>query len=177
MHIQFIITCNDLKSVIRNNIVHSTTSMNIRYTITPLVAAAVLAVCSAEGISAQGRRTVTFQTSGHGRASSEVEAYLPDAVDEQPQFPGGEIAMLHFINSERRYPVEAYQKQIQGRVLCGFIIGTDGAIDKIEVIRGVDEHLNKEAVRIIQNMPRWKAGKIGSSKVPVYFILPIPFRI
>lgn len=126
---------------------------------------------------AQTRRIITFHTIQYGTQTIDIEAYLNEAVDEQPHFPGGDGAMLKFINRERNYPSEAYHAGIQGRVLCSFIVGTDGTISNIEVLRGVEDSLNKEAVRIISRMPKWVAGKIGDTNVPVYCILPIPFRL
>lgn len=114
---------------------------------------------------------------GYGHRSPAVEAYLAESVDTPPQFPGGELALMRYINSERRYPADAYNAGLQGRVLCAFIVGTDGSISNVEVLRGVDESLNREAVRVIQKMPRWRAGLIGRTAVPVYCILPVPFRL
>lgn len=150
--------------------------MKIDTILLSLFLVALSTACLPQEASAQSRKT-SYQSTGQHRAATETEAYLCEAVDEQPSFPGGEIALLRYINSERRYPAEAYRRQVQGRVLCGFIIGADGAISRIDVIRGVDESLNREAVRVIQNMPKWHAGKIGTQKVPVYYILPIPFRL
>lgn len=116
----------------------------------------------------QSRMTVSIQ---------ETSAYLPESVDEQPRFPGGEGAMIQFINNERRYPRSAYENAIEGRVLCSFIVESDGKITNVEVVRGVDESLDREAMRVIQNMPRWEPGNIGGNKVAVYCLLPIPFRL
>lgn len=105
-----------------------------------------------------------------------MDVYEYDFVDVQPQFPGGNSEMIRFINNERRYPAEAYHNGIEGRVLCSFIVNTDGSISHIAVLRGVEESLNREAVRIISEMPHWKAGKLGDENVPVYCIFPIAFR-
>ncbi len=85
--------------------------------------------------------------------------------------------MIQFINNERRYPRSAYENAIEGRVLCSFIVEPDGKITNVEVVRGVDESLDREAMRVIQNMPRWEPGNIGGDKVAVYCLLPIPFRL
>ena len=126
---------------------------------------------------AQFRRVVTYQTVTSGNRVVDLEAFTYDSVDDQPHFPGGDGAMMKFINRERRYPHDAYQAGVEGRVLCSFIVHPDGSISNTEVLRGVAESLNNEAVRIIDRMPRWVAGKIGETKVPVYCILAIPFRI
>ncbi len=109
-------------------------------------------------------------------SASYVKAYVTDAVDEPPQFPGGDNELMNFINRERRYPRDAYDEGISGRVQCSFIIAPDGSVNEISVFRGVCPSLDREAMRIISNMPRWKPGMIDGEKVPVYYMLTIPFR-
>lgn len=106
-----------------------------------------------------------------------VDVYESDYVDVQPQFPGGDGAMVRFINNERRYPARAYREGIEGRVLCSFVVNEDGSLSHISVLRGVEKSLDREAVRIISNMPKWDAGVLADTIVPVYYILPIPFRL
>lgn len=137
----------------------------------------MLVAVAMEG-NAQTRRMVAYQSATvKGAVSSEIHAYISDDVDEQPQFPGGDSAMLQYINRERTYPAEEYNAGIQGRVVCSFIVGTDGRVQNVEILRGCSEGLNREAVRIIRSMPRWEAGKVNGNPVPVYYILPIPFRL
>ncbi len=131
-----------------------------------------LSVFTAEG---QMRRVVAQQSQNPSQQHA-VEVYEYDYVDQQPQFPGGECAMMRYINNSRRYPAEAYARGIQGRVMCGFIVNPDGAISHVTVIKGVENSLNREAVRLISEMPRWVSGKIGNRSVPVYCVLPIAFR-
>ena len=106
-----------------------------------------------------------------------INVYDLDCLDVQPSFPGGDTAMLRFINRERRYPSRAYREGIEGRVLCSFVVNEDGSISHVSVIKGVEESLNREAMRIISKMPQWMAGSIGENPVPVYYILPIAFRL
>ena len=109
---------------------------------------------------------------------SYMEVYEFDYVDIQPQFPGGERGLINFINKTREYPYHAYKKRIQGRVLCSFIVGTDGRVSDVRVIRGAgDESLNREAIRVIGEMPKWSVGKVGKQPVPVRVVLPINFRL
>ncbi len=109
---------------------------------------------------------------------SYMEVYEFDYVDIQPQFPGGERGLINFINKTREYPYHAYKKRIEGRVLCSFIVGTDGRVSDVRVIRGAgDESLNREAIRVIGKMPRWSVGKVADHAVPVRVVLPIAFRL
>lgn len=106
-----------------------------------------------------------------------IDVYEYDYVDVQPQFPGGERGLVNFINKTREYPYQAYQNGIEGRVLCSFIVNVDGTVSNITVLRGCNESLNREAVRVISEMPKWKAGKMGNKAVPVLCFLPIAFRL
>ncbi|MBQ0068867.1 MAG: energy transducer TonB [Bacteroidales bacterium] len=134
----------------------------------------LLAVVSA---TAQVRHVTTVDPYARNKAAL-VEVYEFDYVDVLPQFPGGEHGLINFINNTREYPYHAYQQKVQGRVLCSFIVGTDGKVSNIRVIRGAgDESLNREAMRVISEMPRWKAGKVGKTAVPVRVVLPIAFRL
>ena len=109
---------------------------------------------------------------------SYMEVYEYDYVDIQPQFPGGERGLINFVNKTREYPYHAYKKRIEGRVLCSFIVGTNGKVSDVRVIRGAaDESLNREAIRVISKMPRWSVGKVGDHAVPVRVVLPIAFRL
>ena len=109
---------------------------------------------------------------------SYMEVYEYDYVDIQPQFPGGERGLINFVNKTREYPYHAYKKGIEGRVLCSFIVGTNGKLSDIRVIRSAgDESLDREAIRVIGKMPKWSVGKVGDHAVPVRVVLPISFRL
>lgn len=105
------------------------------------------------------------------------EAYIVDYVDVSPLFPGGEAAMIRFINNERHYPRDAYEAGVQGRVMCSFIVDVDGSILNVTVQRAPCPSLSNEAARIISKMPRWEAGWMDGRKVPVCYFLTIPFRL
>lgn len=98
-------------------------------------------------------------------------------VDVAPCFPGGDFERVNFINTTRRYPVEDYNNKVQGRVVCRFIVNADGSISDASIVRGVSPTLNEEALRIINAMPNWIAGKINGENVPVYQVMSISFRL
>ncbi|MBP6369708.1 MAG: energy transducer TonB, partial [Paludibacteraceae bacterium] len=98
-------------------------------------------------------------------------------VERMPEFPGGEAAMNQFINRTIRYPVIAQENGIQGRVVVQFVVNTDGKIVDVEVVRGVEESLDKEAIRVVKAMPPWNPGRQGGKNVRVKYTLPIRFRI
>jgi len=98
-------------------------------------------------------------------------------VEKQPEFPGGMTAMNAFLSSNIKYPVVAQENGIFGRVTCSFVVNVDGSIVDIEVIRGVDPSLDKEAMRVISTMPRWTPGEQRGRPVRVRFTLPVQFRL
>ena len=98
-------------------------------------------------------------------------------VEEQPEFPGGNTAMMKFLGDNIKYPVIAQENGIQGRVITNFVVEKDGSITDVQVVRGVDPSLDKEAIRVIQSMPKWKPGKQRGSSVRVRFTLPVVFRL
>lgn len=130
-------------------------------------------ICSAEVFS-QSREMVSFVRPGQRQATG---AYYNDCVHESPEFPGGVSAMLKYINKERKYPRDAFEAGIEGRVVCGFIVDSDGEILNVTVHRGAMPSMDREAVRIIESMPNWNAGIVDNKKVPVYYMLSIPFRL
>ena len=100
-----------------------------------------------------------------------------DMVEQMPQFPGGQAEMMKYIQQNLRYPTIAQENGVQGRVSCQFVVGPDGAIRDIVVVRGVDPYLDREAIRVIQSMPKWIPGKQNGKAVSVKYTLPIMFRL
>lgn len=109
-------------------------------------------------------------------AKAYLEVYEYDYVSEKPTFPGGDACLVSFINAHRRYPAEAYRKGIQGRVTCSFVVNADGSVSHISILRGVEDSLNREAIRIMSKMPEWKPGKHDGQAVPVRVVWSVPFR-
>lgn len=105
-----------------------------------------------------------------------IEVYEYDYVTEKPYFPGGDDLLMPFINNHREYPKEAYEKGIQGRVTCSFVVNCDGSVSHISVLRGVEQSLNREAVRILSEMPEWIPGKLNGKPVPTRVVRSVPFR-
>lgn len=98
-------------------------------------------------------------------------------VEQMPSFPGGEMEMQKFIAENLKYPVVAQESGIQGRVTIRFVVTKTGAISDVTVIRGIDPSCDREAVRVVKTMPKWIPGKQNGLNVPVYFTLPIVFRL
>ena len=100
-----------------------------------------------------------------------------DVVEQMPEFPGGQEALMQFLRQEVKYPKEAEEKGLQGRVVVRYIIEKDGSISEVEIAKSVNEYLDAEAIRVVNAMPKWKPGKQKGEPVRVKFTLPITFRL
>ena len=98
-------------------------------------------------------------------------------VEEMPEFPGGQAAMLKFIGKHLRYPSSAQAKGISGIVYVTFVISPGGEVTKVEVMKGIDTACDQEAARVISKMPTWKPGRQSGRNVPVRYSLPIRFSM
>ena len=108
----------------------------------------------------------------------EIEEDLPFIFAEQmPEFPGGIQALGKFLQRNIKYPEQAREIGIEGKVFVRFVISADGNVKKVEIVRGVDVLLDEEAIRVVKQMPRWKPGSNRGKNVPVWFTLPINFRL
>ncbi len=110
---------------------------------------------------------------GEEEASNEIFT----VVEDMPQFPGGDAALLSYISKSVKYPAIAQENNIQGRVIISFVIERDGSVADATVVRGVDPALDKEALRVVNNMPKWKPGQQRGKPVRVKYTLPVTFRL
>lgn len=99
------------------------------------------------------------------------------AVEQQAEFPGGLQAMMKFLQKNIKYPASAKRMGIEGRVFVKFIVDKEGGISNMEVIKGINADLDKEAMRVIKLMPPWKPGKQNGRAVKSQFVLPVYFKL
>ena len=100
-----------------------------------------------------------------------------DVVEQQPQFPGGMGALNQWLGSNIKYPAMAAENGIEGRVIVQFVVERDGSVSGVHVVRGVDPSLDKEATRVVAQMPKWIPGKQNGSAVRVKYTVPVTFRL
>ena len=100
-----------------------------------------------------------------------------DVVEQQPQYPGGMGALNQWLGSNIKYPVMAAENGIEGRVVVQFVVERDGSVSGVHVVRGVDPSLDKEATRVVAQMPKWIPGKQNGSAVRVKYTVPVTFRL
>ena len=111
-------------------------------------------------------------TSSH---SEEEEIF--QTVEVQPEFPGGPAAMVRWLSANLVYPVACIEEGIQGRVIVQLVVNTDGSVSDVKVVKPVNPHLDKEAIRVVSSMPNWKPGEQRGKKVRVRYTLPVTFRL
>ena len=115
----------------------------------------------------------------------EPEEERPDAkpvevfrsVEQMPQFPGGEAALMKFLQSHINYPPMAAENNVQGRVVVQFVIDKTGRVGEVNVVRSVDKDLDREAVRVCQSLPKFTPGRQNGQAVSVWYTLPVTFKL
>ena len=105
------------------------------------------------------------------------EQQIFQVVEEMPEFPGGMAECMKFLGKNIKYPTISQENGVQGRVIVQFVVNRDGSIVDPVVVRGVDPYLDKEALRVIATMPKWKPGKQRGKAVRVKYTVPVMFRL
>ena len=105
------------------------------------------------------------------------EKVIFQVVEEMPEFPGGIAEAMKFLAKNIKYPVAAQEAKIEGRVIVQFVVGRDGSVSDVKVMRGVNPELDAEAIRVVSIMPKWNPGKQRGKAVAVKYTMPIMFRL
>ncbi|MBQ8521696.1 MAG: energy transducer TonB [Bacteroides sp.] len=105
------------------------------------------------------------------------ETQIFQVVEEMPEFPGGMAECMKWLGKNMKYPTISQENGVQGRVIVQFVVNKDGSIVDATVARGVDPYLDKEALRVVGQMPKWKPGKQRGKAVRVKYTLPVMFRL
>ncbi len=105
------------------------------------------------------------------------EQTIFEVVEQMPEFPGGMAGLMQYLSKNIKYPTIAQENGTQGRVTVQFVVNRDGSIVDAKVLRGVDPYLDKEAIRVISSMPKWKPGMQRGKAVRVKYTVPVMFRL
>ena len=97
--------------------------------------------------------------------------------EQQPHFPGGETALLKYLQENIKYPPKAAKDSIQGRVVVQFLIDPQGCVGEVKVARSVSEELDAEAVRVVKTLPRFVPGRMFGKAISAWYTLPITFKL
>lgn len=98
---------------------------------------------------------------------------MENLIKEAPEFTGGQDSLKYYIQSSIKVPVDSL---ISGRVYITFKIDTSGQVKNCKILRGINEYLNNESLRIVKNMPKWTPGKIGKKNIETNYVVPVIFR-
>ena len=98
-------------------------------------------------------------------------------VENMPEFPGGDVGLMKYIQNNVKYPPIAKEYNITGKVYIQFIVDKTGSVTNVKVVRGVDKNLDAEAVRVVKSLPKYKPGKQRGQNVRVMFTIPINFTL
>lgn len=105
------------------------------------------------------------------------EQTIFEVVENMPEFPGGQAALMQFLSKNIKYPTIAQENGTQGRVIIQFVVNRDGTVVDPVVVRSVDPYLDKEALRVVGTMPKWKPGMQRGKAVRVKYTVPVMFRL
>ena len=100
-----------------------------------------------------------------------------DVVEQMPEYPGGIQALFEYLSQNVKYPVDAENQKVEGRVIATFVVETDGSISSIEVVKPAFPSLDAEAIRVLSGMPKWTPGKQSGKEVRVKYTVPINFNL
>jgi protein TonB len=100
-----------------------------------------------------------------------------EVIEQMPQFPGGEQALLKYLSTNIKYPIIAQENGVQGKVIVRFVVNKSGEVENAVVLKAVDESLDAEALRVVNSLPDWIPGEQKGEKVSVYYTLPISFKL
>lgn len=109
--------------------------------------------------------------------TQEVEEKVYTVIEQMPVFPGGDAELLKYISKNLNYPPIAAENGVQGKVTLRFVVSKSGTVDKVEVVRSLDNACDKEAVRVVKSLPKFIPGKQNGVNVSVWYTLPITFKL
>jgi len=108
---------------------------------------------------------------------TDVANKIYKATEVQPQFPGGDAELINYLSENLKYPKDAVEQGIEGRVVVQFVVNKTGKISDVKVLLSVHPSCDKEAIRLMKSMPKWIPGKQAGEPVNVYYTIPIRFRL
>ena len=165
------------RRIIMMNKKRTRTAGRIKYALFAPLAAALLLASNISCVSTEKNEEERSSTSEESRSVKVPEGEVFQVVEEMPEFPGGMGECMKFIGKNIKYPTQAQENGIQGRVIVQMVVTKEGDIAESMVVRGVDPLLDAEALRVINSMPKWKPGKQRGEAVNVKYTIPVNFRL
>ncbi|NNC95238.1 MAG: TonB family protein [Chitinophagales bacterium] len=135
-----------------------------------------LTQATTSSVTIESTDTVIYEAEEAVEVVEEVQEPF-SVVEKMPQFPGGDKKLLEFLSENIKYPRQALEMDIEGRVYIGFVVAPDGSIQNPEIIRGIGGGCDEEALKVVNEMPDWIPGQQAGRFVPVRYVLPVNFQI
>lgn len=127
-------------------------------------------------LTAQEKPNSSLKEPGLKSNTTQQEEVL-SFCEEMPSFKGGDSLYLKYLRDNIEYPRMALESDVEGKVFAGFVVEKDGTISDVKILRGVSEELDREAKRVIRNMPAWNPGKHNNKLVRCRMVVPIVFKL
>ena len=165
--------------IIMMNKKRTRTTGRIKYALFAPLATALLLVSNISCVSSE-KKSAENSEKTEIVSTQPVEVSIDSVfqvVEEMPEFPNGGAELQKWLGANVRYPVISMENGVQGRVIVQFVVMKDGSIENVKVVRSVDAYLDKEALRVVKAMPKWKPGKQKGKEVNVKYTLPIVFKL
>jgi protein TonB len=131
--------------------------------------------CTNEGEKAETMQAEAIQSARMAESNSDENVYT--VVENSPEFAGGITALYTFLGKNIKYPKEASEANVRGKVLVTFVVGTNGAVRDVKLLKGLGYGTDEEAIRVVKAMPNWKPGSQDGKNVAVKYNLPISFQL
>ena len=109
--------------------------------------------------------------------TEDIESESENTMNRNVEFPGGKNALKNFLSKNLKYPSKAYECNVQGTVICGFVVGADGRVERAWIVQSLSEECDAEVLRVISQMPKWETAIIDGSSVSKIVEIPISFTI
>lgn len=140
----------------------------------------LVAICAVATLQCFAQSTITelkIVKAQEAAATEKAKETVFTNPETMPKFPGGDAAMFQWIASHIKYPEAAAEEYIQGRVLVSFVVEKDGSVSSPKIVRGKHPLLDKEALRLVNSMPKFIPGTMEGKPIRCTYNLPITFRL
>ena len=138
--------------------------------VVPVIALALLAFANPKTETADELVVVAYE-------QDNVSQDVYNSVEQMPEFPGGTVEMMKFLQQNIQYPANAAKNNVEGRVILQFVVEKDGQIGDVKIARSVDPELDAEALRVVKSMPNFIPGRQDGKPVAVWYTIPISFKL
>lgn len=170
---QIVLTNNFNYSLVKNRIQMISKIKSGKIAISKVMIGMILAICLFAVFACDQKRLAKSDTNHKYQIQNNEKVY--QEVEQMPEYPGGTGELQKFLMNSVKYPFDAMKNKIQGRVFVSFVVGKDGVVKNVSIVRGADPLIDAEALRVVKSFPKWTPGKERGKIVAVQYTVPINF--